>query len=303
MYVAHFNVWPTSIRSDRAAHSLRIKIQMNTQAPPKIITQLMSIFLIANLWIASSAWAGPVMAIRIGPINAAQADIGMVLTDGTVKKCAGTYRGVMQFFEAPHGVKVTGLLKTNAGACELTASLPWADLPEKLIQLTRSDMLQVRFKGELMDGKTVTKVNWMLPAPMSAVLLTEPLKNTVQRFAKATDVQLGSLSLKSSTVNADITVQSPLVFDLRVLHATCELEIHGKVVATGIKENFILNAKRTTSLRIPVTLNHKALLSATGNVLTQMGKVEGKLVGWVRVKLPGGDVDLPLEFPIKLTLL
>jgi hypothetical protein len=164
-------------------------------------------------------------------------------------------------------------------------------------------MLQVRFKGELMDGKTVTKVNWMLPAPMSAVLLTEPLKNTVQRFAKATDVQLGSLSLKSSTVNADITVQSPLVFDLRVLHATCELEIHGKVVATGIKENFILNAKRTTSLRIPVTLNHKALLSATGNVLTQMGKVEGKLVGWVRVKLPSGVVDLPLEFPIKLTLL
>lgn len=239
----------------------------------------------------------------VGPINAARADIGMVLTDGAVKKCAGSYRGVMQFFEAPHGVNVSGLLKTNAGVCELTASVPWADLSEKFIQLTRSDVLQVRFRGELVDGQTVTKVNWMLPVPKAAVLLTEPMKNTVQRFAKATDVQLGGLDLKSSTVNADITVQSPLVFDLRVLHATCELEIHGKVVATGIKENFILAAKSKTLLRIPITLNHKALLSATGSVLTQMGKVEGKLVGWVRVKLPGSDVDLPLEFPIKLTLL
>lgn len=259
--------------------------------------------LIATLWIASSAWAGPVMAIRVGPINASQADISMVLTAEAVKKCAGTYRGVMQFYEATPGVNVSGPLKSNAGACELTASVPWAALSEKVIQLARGDMLQVRFKGDLVDGKTVTKVNWMLPAPKAAVLLTEPMKNTVQRFAKATDLQLGTLGLKSSTVNADITVQSPLGFDLRVMHATCELEIHGKVVATGIKENFVLSAKHATLLRIPITLNHKSLLSATGNVLTQLGKVDGKLVGWVRVKLPGGDVDFPLEFPIKLTLL
>ena len=259
--------------------------------------------LIATLWIASSAWAGPVMAIRVGPINASQADISMVLTAEAVKKCAGTYRGVMQFYEATPGVNVSGPLKSNAGACELTASVPWAALSEKVIQLARGDMLQVRFKGDLVDGKTFTKVNWMLPAPKAAVLLTEPMKNTVQRFAKATDLQLGTMGFKSSTVNADITVQSPLGFDLRVMHATCELEIHGKVVATGIKENFVLSAKHATVLRIPITLNHKSLLSATGNLLTQLGKVDGKLVGWVRVKLPGGDVDFPLEFPIKLTLL
>jgi hypothetical protein len=111
------------------------------------------------------------------------------------------------------------------------------------------------------------------------------------------------MGLKSSTVNADISVQSPLAFDLRVLQASCELQIQGQVVATGIKENFVINATRMNALRIPVTLNHKALLSATGNVLTQMGKVDGKLVGWFRIKLPGGDVDLPLEFPVKLTLL
>lgn len=270
---------------------------------PTFMKKLISSGLLAALWIASSALAGPVMAIRVGPIHANQADVGMLLTAGTVKKCTGTYRGVMQFFEATPGIKVSGPMKNNAGTCELTATVQWSDLPEKVLQLARGDMLQVRFKGDLVDGKTITPVNWMLPAPKAAVLLTEPMKNTVQRFAKATDMQLGSLGLKSSTLNADISVQSPLGFDLRVLHATCELEIHGKVVATGLKENFVIKANRTTSLRIPVTLNHKSLLSATGNVVSQMGKVDGKLVGWVRIKLPGGDVDFPLEFPIKLTLL
>jgi hypothetical protein len=270
---------------------------------PTLKMKLISSGVLAALWIASSALAGPVMAIRVGSIHANQADVGMLLTAGTVKKCAGTYRGVMQFFEATPGIKVSGPMKNNAGTCELTASVQWSDLPEKVLQLARGDMLQVRFKGDLVDGKTITPVNWMLPAPKAAVLLTEPMKNTVQRFAKATDMQLGSMGLKSSILNADMSVQSPLGFDLRVLHATCELEIHGKVVATGFKENFVINANRTTSLRIPVTLNHKALLSATGNVVSQMGKVDGKLVGWVRIKLPGGDVDFPLEFPIKLSLL
>jgi hypothetical protein len=276
---------------------------MNHTYFPNLASQFIKVICIASLGVLSSAWAGPVMAIRVGPISTTQADISIVLTAGSVKKCAGSFRGVMQFFEAPPGVNVLGPLRTNAGACELTATVLWSQLNQKAIQLARGDLLQVRFKGELVEGKTITPVNWMLPAPKAAVLLIEPIKNTVQRFAKVTDIQLGSMGLKSSTVNADISVQSPLAFDLRVLQASCELQIQGQVVATGIKENFVINATRMNALRIPVTLNHKALLSATGNVLTQMGKVDGKLVGWFRIKLPGGDVDLPLEFPVKLTLL
>ena len=51
-----------------------------------------------------------------------------------------------------------------------------------------------------------------------------------------------------------------------------------------------------------MTINHKALLSATGNVLAQMGKVEGKLTGLVRLRLPAGDVDFPVEFPVLLKM-
>ena len=49
-----------------------------------------------------------------------------------------------------------------------------------------------------------------------------------------------------------------------------------------------------------VTINHKALLTAAGNVFAQRGKVEGKLSELVRVRLPAGDVDFPVAFAVLL---
>lgn len=255
------------------------------------------------LFVAAHACAGPAQSIRIGPMDASKTDITMVLSANTVKKCAGQYRGQLLFYEATPAINVSGTLKSMAGACEMTATVPWNGLSEQVVRNARGDVLQVRFRGELIAGKAVTKVNWALSAPKANVLLTEPMRDTLKRFAKATDLHIGSIGLKASTVNADINLQSPLAFELRVLQATCELEIHGTVVATGVKQSFILASGRPTLLSIPVTINHKALLSATGNVLVQMGKVDGKLSGLVRVRLPGGDVDFPMEFPVSLKLM
>ena len=190
-----------------------------------------------------------------------------------------------------------------AGACEMAISVPWNNLSENVFRNARGDVLHVRFRGDLTSGNTVTKVNWALSTPKADVLLAEPMKDTVKRFAKATDLHLGSIGLKVSTINVDINVQSPLAFNLLVPQATCVLEIRGTIVATGGIGSFILASGRPTPLRIPVTINHKALLSATGNVLAQMGRVDGKLSGLVRVRLPGGDVDFPMELPVLLKLI
>ena len=262
--------------------------------------KILSLFAFCAL---TQAWAGPVSALRVGPIEASKITVSMILSAQAIKKCSGTYRGQISLFEAAPGINVSGNLKNNAGVCELTADLPWSGVSERILQLARADLLQVRFKGDVAEAKPVTKVDWMLAAPRAAVLLTEPMKETVQRFAKATDLHTGAMGLKSSTVNADITLQSPLAFDMPILLASCELEIHGKTVATGLKDAFVLNAKRSTLLRIPVTINHQALLSASGNILTNMGQIEGRLVGLVRMKFHGANVDFPMEFPIKLRLL
>lgn len=257
----------------------------------------------ALLFAVAHACAGPVQSIRIGPIDASKADVTMVLSANTVNKCADQYRGQVLLYEATPAINVSGILKFKDGACKMAASIPWSGLSEQVFRNARGDVLQVRFRGDLIAGKTVTKANWALSARKADVLLTEPMSDTVKRFAKATDLHMGSISLKAPTVSAEINVQSPLAFELRVLQATCELKIHGAVVATGVKESFILASGRPTLLRIPVTINHKALLSAAGNVLAQRGRVDGKLSGLVRVRLPGGDADFPMEFPVLLKLM
>ena len=104
-----------------------------------------------------------------------------------------------------------------------------------------------QFRGQLLlyeatpavNVSGATKVNWAVSTQRANVSLTEPIRDTIKRFARATDLHLGSIGLTDSVVNADINVQSPLAFDLRVLRATCELQVHGTVVATGLKESFV----------------------------------------------------------------
>ena len=83
----------------------------------------------------------------------------------------------------------------------------------------------------------------------------------------------------------------------------CALEIHGVVVATGTKESFVLFSGRPTPLLILVSIQHKALLSASGSVFSKMGKVNGKLSGTVQLRLTSGNMELPMEFPVQLNLI
>ncbi len=141
------------------------------------------------------------------------------LVANTVKKCAGQFRGQLLLYEATPAVNVSGTLKSVAGSCEMATSVPWNGLSEQVFRNARADALQVRFRGELIDGKVARKVNWALSTQRVNVLLTEPIRDTIKRFARATDLHLGSIGLTDSTVNADINVQSPLAFELRVLRA------------------------------------------------------------------------------------
>lgn len=253
--------------------------------------------------LAAHAGAGPVhsiQSVRIGLVDAAKADVTLVLATNAVKKCAGQFRGQLLVYEATPAVNVFGALQAVAGVCEMATSVPWSGLPEQVLRNARADALQVRFRGELVDGKAATRVNWTLSALKADVVLTEPIRDTIKRFAMAPDMHLRSIGLTDSTVSVDINVQSPLAFDLRVLRATCGLQVQGAVVATGVKESFVVAGGRPTLISIPVTMTHKALLTAAGNVLAQRGKVEGKLTGLVRLRLPAADVDVPVEFPVLL---
>ena len=248
--------------------------------------------------------AGPIGTVRIGPVDQSGSDVTLILSPDTLKKCEGLFRGQLSIYEVAPGIPVTASTIALNGACRLTVVVPWKSVSETMIRQMRGDLLQLRLSGDLIDGKSKRKVNWAVDATKATLILAEQMKETIKRFAKATDLQIGSVGLSESAVNTNITVQSPLGFDLIVQKITYTLEIHGAVVATGVKESLvILAAGRPTHLQVPVSIQHRALLSATSSVISKKGKVNGKLSGFVRLRLPGGNMDLPMEFPVQLNLI
>ena len=48
-------------------------------------------------------------------------------------------------------------------------------------------------------------------------------------------------------------------------------------------------------MKLPIDLDHGELLAAAGSALRSGGDVEGRLRGTLVVRLPGGDIPVPLD--------
>lgn len=125
---------------------------------------------------------------------------------------------------------------------------------------------------------------------------------TLRRFMKTPDIHVGGLGLKTTTVNAEVEVLSPLHFNLRVAEARYKVEANGKEVASGAKERFLVHGGRPNRIQVPISVNNGAAIAAAGSTLARGGKIDGKLTGLARLRFPGGDLELPIEFPVKLSL-
>ncbi len=244
----------------------------------------------------------PIVGLRIGPIGAEKMDVALLLAPSVAEKCTGKFRGSLTFYDAPPGAALEGTLSPGAGGCELAGSVSWEALSGEAIGKARADVLTVRVQGERVDGGKARKVDWGAAVPRAAVSLTESMKVTLRRFTKAPEIHLGGLGMTTTTVNADVEVLSPLRFNLKVVEARCEVEVNGRAVASGVREKFLVYGGRTNRIQIPIAVNNGAALAAAGSTLMKGGKVDGKLTGLARLRLSGGDVDFPIEFPVKLSL-
>ena len=251
----------------------------------------------------AQAAPGPqVIGLRIGPIEPAKLGMVLLVAPSAAGKCAGQFRGELGFLDAAPGVQVAGTFAAGAQGCELRTSVPWSAIDEEAIQGARGDGLRVRVRGERIEGRKKAKVALAAPVPRAAIQVTEPMKATLPRFAQARDMRIGALGLEATKVDAGIVVRSPLRFHLRVMQVRCELQVEGLVVATGHKDDFLIFGGRPNTVVFPVTVNNVAMLSAVGRSLARGAIAEGKLVGVARLRLAGGDVEVPVEFPVNISL-
>jgi hypothetical protein len=129
------------------------------------------------------------------------------------------------------------------------------------------------------------------------------MKVTLRRFVRVQETHLGHVGLERITVNIDLDILVPLGFDLKFLEARYTMDVNEKRVSRGQKEKFLLHAGRWNRLEFPIEIEYRGLLAAAGKAAVSGGRVEGKLTGLARLRLPSGDLDFPFEFPVRIALL
>jgi LEA14-like dessication related protein len=98
-------------------------------------------------------------------------------------------------------------------------------------------------------------------------------------------------------------VRNPFAFPLKVASATYRLFANGREVGSGETRGLLLHPKQDNALDFPAELDHSALLGAAGGALASGGEVDGRLNGVLVVRLPGGDLPVPLDLSGRFALL
>jgi hypothetical protein len=213
-------------------------------------------------------------------------------------------RGTFSILGVGVSVAVDAAIAPSAeGGCAVPLMLRFDAVSADVLEHEKLDALDYRLSGEVRSARGTRTVDWQGSLPRGAVSLVESMKVTLRRFVKVHDVAMGSVGFTKTTVNVSVDVFVPFRFDLRILEASCAVELNGRVVAAGKREKVLLHAGQSSRMEIPVTFENGAVLAAAGKTMAKKGKLEGRLKGIGRLKLPAGELDFPLDFPIYISLL
>ena len=201
------------------------------------------------------------------------------------------------------GIPVDGTVAPHPeGGCSVRFEMPFSAVGPEVLARVNLTAVAWSLGGELSGKGKPREVSWAGSVPREAVGLTESMKVTLRRFVKVHDVAMGSMGFTETTVNVSVDVFVPFRFDLRILEASCSVELNGRDVAAGRREKALLHAGQSSRIEIPVTFENGAVLAAAGKTMAKRGKLEGRLKGIGRLKLPAGELDFPFDFPIHISL-
>jgi LEA14-like dessication related protein len=212
---------------------------------------------------------------------------------------AGAFTGSVSLNGSSSEVPVTGLARASGDRLELSMKIRYRDVPEDWIKRFRASDFDYRLRGRVAGG---SPVEWSGTRRWGEVEV-ENREVAASSFVKLTSLQLTEFSLFESAARAEVTVRNPLAFPLKLARASCRLFAEGREVGSGAAGEMILRPGQETALKIPIDLDHGQLLAAAGSALRSGGDVEGRLRGALVVRLPGGDIPVPLDLSRRFSAL
>jgi len=212
---------------------------------------------------------------------------------------AGAFSGSLSLNGSSSRIPVAGIARPAGQRLELSVKLRYRDVPEDWISRFRAADFDYRLLGQIAGGSAV---EWSGTRRWAEIGL-EKREDAAAGFVRLGSLALTQFSLLESAAKAEVAVRNPLSFPLKLASTSYRLFANGREVGSGSTGEMTLQAAQETTLNLPIDLDHGQLLSAVGSALRSGGEVEGRLRGNLVVRLPGGDIAVPLDLSGRVSLL
>ncbi len=205
----------------------------------------------------------------------------------------------------PVGMPVTALVQHGGGGNEavLLVDLDLARIPAELVARLHSAALDFTLEGNLRSSSPSSASSAPMPVCAAGVLkvgtgevhASGPLGLDFARFGGA---RLGGVSLSETTGEATIVLYNPFAFPLDVRDLVYEIRAGDRKVASGERHGIRIHPGRENSIDLPVTAGNADLVAALAGAVASGGRVEGRLVATISVKVGKDQVmTVPLDLP------
>jgi LEA14-like dessication related protein len=123
----------------------------------------------------------------------------------------------------------------------------------------------------------------------------------VERFVRLVTLEVTDVSFLSSDARAVVGVRNPFSFPLTVASSRYKVTAGGRQLGRGSTRGMILRPRQESTVLLPLEVEHGALIAAAGGAVLSGEGVPARLDGTLTVRLPGGDVAVPIDLSGRLS--
>ena len=242
-----------------------------------------------------AALARPIQIdVRPGPAETFSATLVGPAPDGR----SGPFTGRLSVNGSVVEIPISGRAEAAGNRLRLPVTLRYSDVPQDWANRFRPVTFDYRVNGRVSGGGPI---EWTGMARWDDVGV-EGEQETVRRFLRLQTVEVTDVSLFESEARAVVAVRNPFAFPLTISSTRYTLFAGDREVGVGRTRGMMLRARQESTLLLPIDLDHGQLIGAAGAGILSGGELPARLSGSFTVRLPRGDVSVPLDLSGRLSL-
>jgi len=211
---------------------------------------------------------------------------------------AGPFSGRISVNGSAAEVPISGRAEATGARLRIPLTVRYSDVPQDWANRFRADTFDYRVIGRVAG---TAPVEWTGTARWDDVGV-EGERETVQRFVRLVTLEVTDVSLFSSEARAVLAVRNPFSFPLTVASSRYRVSVDGRVLGAGSTRGMILRPRQESTALLPLEVEHGALIAAAGGAVLSGEPVPARLAGALTIRLPRGDVAVPIDLAGRLSV-